>query len=839
MSVQANFTPYYGTPSKARQLPTRDYRRLTPLAFAVGAALLASPTLALASNAVPLLGSSAVAAVSEVASNADASADNNSNGSAAQAPAAALTSAAAGIEVITVTARKRQENVQDVPIAISVLTSQDLDKTGTYSTEQLTRLQPSIQLISSNPRNTAVTIRGLGSVIGLTNDGLESGVGFYVDDVYYARPGSAVVDLLDIERVEVLRGPQGTLFGKNTTAGALNLSTAAPTFTPEGYLELSVGEDGFTQGKAAISGGLTEQVAGRLAVATTKRDGTVRNIITGAKQNDTNNQAVRGQLLLEPSANVKVRLSADYAYQDPNANTQVFVRYGATKRSAASQFPALAAAFNYQPASDNPYDRLVDVNSPIQARQILKGTSAKVDWELAHFNVTSITALRAWDWTPQNDRDYTALSVRTKSNNNSEQQQWSQELRLTSSGEGSLDWVAGLYAFGQDVETHGIEQWGKDGARWLIGAAVPSQLIDGYTSKTDVYSSTDSYAAYAQATWHLNDDWRLTPGIRYTREQKSGDFTQIAQGGLATTDSALLAAKRGIARDQKYAAKFSDSSPTGQLNLAYDLTDDALLYINWAKGYKSGGINAAGIPTDAAGNPSLVSATVKPESSTTVELGLKTQWLEQRLYTNVAFYDTKVTDYQANVVDAGPGALRGYLANIEQVSVRGFEFDGRAQLNSQWSLYATYAYTDGQYDSFRNGPPPLEALASGTAAFDLSGRALPGVSKNAGSLGSEWRWGGQVSGVKGEWYSAADLSYRSDWNSDPSASSYLTVDGSSLLNLRLGFRTDGGTDVSLYARNALDEDYLSFLSIQAGNSGAIYGHVGDPRNIGIRVRTEF
>jgi len=804
MSAKSDLNLYYGVKSKALQLPTRRFRNLSPLAAAISLAIFASQ---------PLL---------------------------AEETAAAPVAAEANLEVITVTARKREENVQDVPIAISVLTSQDLDKTGTYSTEQLTRLQPSIQLISSNPRNTAVTIRGLGSVIGLTNDGLESGVGFYVDEVYYARPGSAVVDLLDIERVEVLRGPQGTLFGKNTTAGALNLSTAAPTFTPEGKAEVTLGEDGYTQGKASISGELIQdKVAGRLAVSSTRRDGTLENVTTGAKQNDTNSQALRGQLLIEASPVLKVKLSADYAYQNPNSNTQVFVRYGQTKRSAASQFPVLAEALNYQPASLNPYDRLVDVNSPIQARQILKGTSAKVDWDLGDYTFTSISALRAWDWTPQNDRDYTSLAIRTKSNNPSAQDQWSQEFRLASNGSGEFDWVAGLYAFGQDVETHGTEQWGKDGARWLIGANVQSNLIDGYTSNTDVYSSTDSFAAYAQATWHVTDDFRVTPGVRYTKEEKTGDFTQVAGGGLATTDAALNTAKRGIARNQQYSADFSDSSPTGQLNVAYDLTDDQLVYVNWARGYKSGGINAAGIPTDAAGNPSLVSATVQPEKSTTIEIGLKSQWFERRLTTNLAIYDTKVTDYQANVVDAGPGALRGYLANIEQVSVRGLEFDGRAQLADNWSVYATYAYTDGQYDSFRNGPPPLEELASGTAAFDLSGRDLPGVSKNAGSLGTEYSFGGTVSGVNGEWYSAADLSYRSDWNSDASVSKYLVVEGSTLVNLRFGFRTDNGVDVSLYARNAFNEDYLSFLSIQAGNSGAVYGHVGDPRNIGLRVKAEF
>jgi len=798
---------YYGVISKSRLHPTNKFKTLKPLATAAGI--------------TALLALSFSASLQAEAAAADLSADKE-------------------VEVIKVTARRREENVQDVPISISVVTAKDLEQTGTYSTEQLTRLQPSLQLISSNPRNTALTIRGLGSVIGLTNDGLESGVGIYVDEVYYARPGSAVVDLLDIERVEVLRGPQGTLFGKNTTAGAVSLTTGAPTFTPEGRAELSLGEDGFLQGKTTVSGALVEnKVAGRFSASSTKRDGTLYNVTVGSKQNDTNSQALRGQLLFTPTADLDIRVSADYAYQNPNANTQVFVKYGPTGRSAASQFPALSALFDYAPPSLNPYDRLVDVNSPLQARQIIKGTSATVNWELGDLQFTSVSAVRAWDWTPQNDRDYTALAVRTKSNNPSVQDQWSQEFRLASTGQNDLDWVVGLYGFSQDIETTGTEQWGADGAKWLIRTAVPENLLDGYTSNTKVYSDTDSYAIFAQATYHLSDDLRITPGVRYTKEEKSGDFTQVVSGGLATTDPALISAKNGIARNQKYQADFEDSSPTGQLNIAYDLTDDHLTYLNIARGYKSGGINAAGIPTDSAGAPSLVSAVINPEKSTTVELGLKSQFLDRHITLNLAVYDTKVTDYQANVVDSGPGSLRGYLANIEEVSVRGIEIDSRILLNESFSTYFTYAYTDGKYESFKNGPPPLEFLTGTTEAFDLSGRDLPGVSKNTASFGGEYVQPAVISSASGELYFAADVSYRSKWNSDSSVSKYLEVDASTLTNLRLGFRTDSGTDVSLYARNAFDEDYLSFLSIQAGNSGAIYGHPGDPRNIGLRVKTEF
>jgi len=496
---------------------------------------------------------------------------------------------------VTVTARRRIEKAQDVPLSISVINGQQLTATGTSSVEQLTKLQPSIQFVSSNARNTAITIRGLGSNTGLTNDGLENGVAIYVDDVYYARPGSAVVDLFDVERVEILRGPQGTLFGKNTTAGALSLTTKVPTFVPEGYAEVTGGNYGYLQGRAALSGPLIEgKIAGRLAFISTRRDGLYYNTTTKTQQDDKNSQALRAQLLFTPSNALNVRLIYDYAYQDPEAHTQTFVRYGPTLRPANTQFPALSALFGYAPPSTNPYDRLVDVDSPIQARQILQGLSANVNYDLGSTTLTSITALRYWDWTPQNDRDYTALSIRDKSNNPSAQKQWSQELRLTSNGDQKLDWVIGFFGYGQQVETHGIESWGKDAAHWLINTSVPANLLTGYQAATDVYTETTSYALFGQATYDVTPKLHVTGGLRYTYEEKSVDFTQTVSGGLATTDANLITRKNAIARNQIYKASFNDQKPTGQINISYDVNDDILTYLTLAKGYKSGGLNAAG-----------------------------------------------------------------------------------------------------------------------------------------------------------------------------------------------------------------------------------------------------
>ena len=260
--------------------------------------------------------------------------------------ASALESAAspfgiAAIEQVLVTARHREENAQQVPVALSVIGVQQIEATGSYNVAQLTQLTPSVQFFSSNPRNTAITIRGLGTSFGLTNDGLEPGVGLYVDQVYMSRPAAATFDLIDIDRVEVLRGPQGTLFGKNTTAGAINVSIQEPTFERLVQAEVSGGNYGFFQGKATISGPLAGDVlAGRLSVSGTLRDGTLHNVTTGKDVNNQNDFGTRGQLLYRPNEKFSLRVSGDYNTQATICCAQGFVRAGATLKPAAQQFAA-------------------------------------------------------------------------------------------------------------------------------------------------------------------------------------------------------------------------------------------------------------------------------------------------------------------------------------------------------------------------------------------------------------------------------------------------------------------------------------------------------------------
>lgn len=570
-----------------------------------------------------------------------------------------------------------------------------------------------------------------------------------------------------------------------------------------------------------------------------QRDGFLTNVTTGQDVNTIDSRSARVSLLYTPNPDLSVRWSADVDEQDPDAATQVFVRYGPSLRAPARQFPALAAHFGYEPASDNPYDRLTDVDADIQAHQLIYGTSLNVEWDLDFATLTSVSAYRGWEWKPQNDRDYMSLDVRARSQNPSQQHQWSQEIRLASNGSNTIDWVAGVYAFSQEVETTGTEEYGADAAYWLIGASVPDNLLDGYAANTHVISETESYAAFGEATWNVTDALRLTAGLRYTVEDKSVYYDQTVSGGLATADPVLINAKLGIARPQFYEAELEDSSPSWRASIAYDITDDVLIYGTVAHGYKSGGLNAAGIPTAADGSPSLVSAIIDPEENTTYELGLKTQFFDRALTFNAAAYFTEVSDYQANVVDAGPGAIRGYLANIESVEVKGFELEARFDPTANFTSYATLAWTDGVYASFPNAPCPLELQSSSTSICDISGARLPGVSEWAGSVGGEYRIPAPMFALQGEYFFGADATYRSNWFADASSSIYTEIDPSTLLNLRFGYRTDAGTDAYITIRNATDEEYLLFTSVQAGNSGAIYGTPGDPRTIAFTLRRSF
>jgi iron complex outermembrane receptor protein len=742
-------------------------------------------------------------------------------------------------EAVVVTARRIEETVQDVPIPVSVVTGNLMADAGAFNVNRLKEMIPTVQFYSTNPRNSSINVRGLGAPFGLTNDGIEPGVGLYIDGVFYSRPASATLDFLDVERVEVLRGPQGTLFGKNTTAGAINVTTKKPTFSRETDVELNYGNFGYVQGKASISGPLAEKLAGRLSFSGTTRQGMVRNVTTGNDLNGLNNVGVRGQLLFASSDSVAVTLALDHTRQRPDGYTQVVAGVAPTLRSPNRQYAQIAADLGYTAPSFNAFDRVTDIDTPLRSNQDLGGASLNVDWKVGRGRLTSTSGWRYWNWDPSNDRDFIGLAVTPVSAAPSRQRQLTQEVRYAGDLSPRVNVVLGAFAFHQGIDSEPSfeQEQGDAAARFLLApsaAAATPGLLDGYGFNQYLTFRNVSAATFGQLEWSMTDRLRVLPGLRFNYDQKDVDFDQQVSGGLQTSDPALIALQRSILAPQKYAADVSDTNLSGQLTLAYRILQSVNSYATYATGFKSVGLNLNGVPTDAQDRPVLSAATVKPEDVRHVEFGLKTTPFRGAT-ANVTVYDTAITDFQTQVVNAGVGVLRGYLANAEKARVRGVEFDGSARATRHLSFYAAAAYTDGRYISFTDAPPPLEDTG-GPQVKDVSGSLLPGISKWAGSFGAEYSNPSRLFGRSGDFFGALDASYRSSFSSSASASRYLVVEGYSLLNARVGFRWTDGWTVSLWSRNLLGRDYFELLTAAPGNTGLYVGQPGDGRTVGVTLR---
>lgn len=748
--------------------------------------------------------------------------------------------AAGSDDEVTVVARRRAEAAQEVPIPVSVVSGQRIDDVGAFNVNRVKELVPAVQLYSSNPRNTAVNIRGLGSTFGLTNDGIDAGVGFYVDGVFFARPAATTLDFIDVERIEVLRGPQGTLFGKNTTAGAIVITTRQPSFTPQGSVELGYGNDGYVQAKGSITGPLGDRLAGRLSLASTQRDGQIYNVVTGEHVNELDNLGLRAQLLFAATDGIEITTAIDVTRQRPNGYAQVLAGVAPTLRAPYRQFDAIVADLGYTPVTLDPFERLIDHDTPWRSDQDLGGVSFNVNADVGAGTLTSTTAWRFWDWGPSSDRDFTGLPVLTLSQAPSKQRQWTQEIRWAGDFALRVGGVFGFFAFGQTIEADPYHTEESGPAQWRFSQSSTSPLwqtpglLDGYGIHTTPDSEALSGALFGQLNWAITDRVSLLPGVRYNYDEKSVDFNRVTYGGLQTTDPALLALQLSVYSPQAFTADIEDTNTSGQLTLDFQANDRLKAYATVATGFKPVGMNVGGLPTDASGAPLMSAATVLPEDVRHVEVGLKTS-PSQRSTLNFTLYNTEVDDYQTSVQNAQLGVNRGYLANAEKVRVRGAEIDGSGRIGDYISLRGEVAYADGEYLSFPDAPVPLEETGGPVGSKDISGERLPGISKWAASFGAEVAkpLGG------GEIFGGWDIYYRSDFSSSPTPSLYLNVEEYALLNLRVGFRAARGWSGQLWARNLLDEQYFEQLLAAGGNAGHYAAVLGDARTYGLTFRYDF
>ncbi len=744
---------------------------------------------------------------------------------------------------VLITARRRTEEVQKVPIPISVVGGPKIEESGSFNVNRIKELVPTVQLYSSNPRNTTLNIRGLGSTFGLTNDGIDPGVGFYVDGVYFARPAATTLDFIDIEQIEVLRGPQGTLFGKNTTAGAFNISTRLPSFTPGGTVELSYGNYGFVQAKASVTGPLSKSLAARVSFSGTQRNGTVENIVSGKYINDMNNLGFRGQLLYNPSSKVEIILSGDASSQRPDGYAQVVAGVVETQRAPYRQFEQIIADLNYDLPTRNAYERIVDHDTPWRSNNDLGGISLNADIQLGAGTLTSTTAWRYWNWGPSNDRDFTGLPVLSLSQAPSKHEQFSQEIRYAGDFSKKLSGVFGVFYLSQNLKTTPYHTEESGAAQWRFSQSTTSPLwatpglLEGYGIRTTSTLESTGAALFGQLDWAITEKLHFLPGVRFNYDKKDVNYDRITYGGLETDDPALLAIKRTVYSPQSFVANVEDQNWSGQATLAYQFNDKINAFTTFSTSYKPVGINLGGLPA-VAGQPLLELAEVKPEYVKHYEIGIKTSPTKGSTL-NLVFHNTNIEDYQTVVQTAEVGVNRGYLANADEVRVLGLELDGTFRISSGLTLNGSLAYTDAIYVSFPNAPVPLEETGGESAFKDISGGRLPGVSKWAGTFGAEYSKPAKFFGKSGSFYLGSDVFFRSEFSSSPSPSQFLNIDGYALVNARIGYRVSQGFSASIWSRNLLNQDYYEQLLPAAGNAGHYAAVLGDPATYGVTLRYGF
>lgn len=753
---------------------------------------------------------------------------------------------------VVITSRRRIESAQNVPIPITVVSGAQVENSGAFNVNRLKELVPSLQLYTSNPRNTGINIRGLGSPFGLTNDGLDPGVGFYVDGVYFARPAAATFDFIDIDQVEVLRGPQGTLFGKNTTSGAFNITTRKPTFKQGVNFELSYGNFDFVQAKASITGALTKKIAGRLSFSGTNRNGLIRNVRTGKSTNELNNLGLRGQLLYKPFQNTSVTLAGDFSGQNPDGYAQVVAGVVQTRRPAFRQFDAIIADLNYKLPGNNAFDRVIDHDVPWNSGNDFGGVSLNIDQKIGPGKLTSTTAWRYWDWRPSNDRDFTGLEALAKSQNPAKHTNWSQEIRYAVEFSSKLSGVIGLFYIDQEVKIDGLEQSGRH--QWRFSQTSTSSLwqtpglFEGFGISTKASIKSQSAAVFANLDWEVAKGFHILPGIRYNYDNKDVIYNRVASGGLDTATyngttaqkTQLQGFKNGVYTSQAYTASADERNFTYQLTLAYRPNKYINTFATYSTSFKPVGVNVAGLPT-VNGQPATNLAVIKPEDVKHYEIGIKSNPTDDFIL-NFVYHNTDIKNYQANVQSPELGVNRGYIANAEEVRVNGFEVDANYRLNKKFSFFGALAYTDGKYVKFTNAPLPLEETGfteNGVqkAFKDISGGRLPGISKWSGSIGGEYTVPAEFFTKEGKFFAAAEAFYRSEFSSSPSPSAFLNIPAYTLVNARFGFRVTGsGLSAFIWGRNIFNKNYFEQLLPAGGNAGHYGAVLGDQRTFGVTFR---
>ena len=753
---------------------------------------------------------------------------------------------------IVVTARNRGERVQDVPIPITVVTGEEIDRLRLDTIKDYALKVPNLLVNAPNARQSSIAIRGLGK--NTANDGMEASVGLIVDNVFAGHVGMSWVNYVDVDRIELLRGPQGTLLGKNTTLGVLNITTRGPYFEPGATADVSVGSRNSILAKASVTGPVNDWLAFRASVYYDKRDGFLDNpSVPGESFLGVNRGGARLQLLAKPGDGFSARIIAEYFDASELINTRPPRVDPATFADGSPRSPTYGSRLardwfaGFQPIYGS-FSRLsLDSQRPLKTRQY--GLSAELNWTLGDYTLTSISAYRRLDFDAKNDTDYTPFNIVDYNGTLLKTQQVTQEIRFASPSGGDIpiDYQVGLFFLHSDIETTSRQRFGADaGAFYASGGqyAALNATAEGRAALADSLRGVrvlvaeqpraTSIAAFGQLNWHITPRATLTLGIRDTQEWKNNDIAKTAETPLALesryagailTNAQAVRAGRIRALYATNGRKISDNSVSWLVSPSYRLSEDVLLYASAARGEKSGAVQF----NEDTGAPQNVA----PERVRDYELGIKSQWFDRTLTFNLNLYRTNVSDYQAVLSTIGAdNSVISYLGNVGRVRMQGVELEGALRLSPQATISFAGAYNDATYRSFPNAPCALE-VSNIQAICDLSGRRLAGASKWTGNIGFD---GFVPVGSGVELYANWTTGFRSDANLNSSLSIYGIQKGYSLTNGSIGFRAaDGRWDVGLWARNLFDEKYVTDVGSASGNA-AFNQTLGERRLIGVSFR---
>jgi len=754
-----------------------------------------------------------------------------------EAPAAAPAGDSGKIEEVVINARKRVENIQEVPVAVTDIGARQLERDDLTNIVSFAAKLPSFTVAISNPKQTNIGVRGIGNN-GANNDGLDPSVGVFIDGVYAGRLGEVTNDYNDLERIDLLRGPQGTLFGKNTIAGALQITTQKPSFTPEATVEGTLGTYNLHEFKGNVSGPVIEnKLALRLAAFDADSPGFQKNA-DGSFYDGRQGQGARIQALATPNEDVTLRLIAAHDEQAYNVPVSVALAAEPGKSGTGTLQGRMAAAGLNQVT--NPFSNNVNINQPAKTKTHTYALTGQADWDVHEGTITSITGYRNWYFQPYNDNDGTQLDAIRQFGTSNSIQQYSEELRWASAAGSRLESVVGLYTYFQDLKANQAQVLGPDYnlyagtcATNTLGcqvAKVGSTTYAAGTSWGSHYETQDNAdAIFGHSTWHVDNRLSFNVGLRQTWEWKTVDWRGYA--GAGTSAATVNQINSGNFVNTTHAA-VKDVSFGGNAGVSYKIDDGILTYFEYSRGSIAKGVNAPALVNTKALAAGAGQA-IDPEKADAFEIGAKTNWFDHRLQVNAAAYDELVWGYQTTQANNINGSSSSYLANVGSIKSRGLELEVTARPAPEWRISAVGSDNLATYGSFHNGQCPIE---QGSGICDYTGHQAPFAPRYTTDLNVEYDHE-LFDGVVG--YVVADYNWRSTQNLTLTLSPVAQIGGYGITNLRIGTRLyDDAVDVSLWANNLTDTKYLVAISGSA-TTEQYTGTPGAPLMIGGTARVRF